>query len=932
MKTSSNITALLSMITLCLHAVPIGLYADNHHNDQIAAANAPLALNSANMTQSMPCSTEPAAPSPTHYVSTNGASIWPYTNWTTAASTIQAAIHAATDGDTVLVDNGIYAAGGTEIDSLSNRVALTKPITVQSLHGKDNTFIIGAGPCGASAVRCAYVTNGAELIGFTLTGGHTVSGGHTLTDTSAEYTSRSLAGGGVFLDYGGTVSSCTINSNSSETYSGGAHCYYGGTLSNCTIRSNFAMYDGGGASCYYGGTLNKCIISSNAVDDFVSGGGGVFCNNSGTLNGCTIRDNIAVYGGGVYCDEGGTLNNCIISSNYAYDYGGGVKSSNGGTLHNCTISSNSARKDAGGASCYSSNTLSNCILWGNTADENPNWHCYGDAVTFAHCCTTPAVGNNCVTNDPLFVATGNYHLLPDSPCIDTGNNAYATWSTDLDGNPRLAGTTVDIGAYEFVHVEHIGDSPIHYVSPSGASIWPYSTWATAANTIQLAVNAAVAGNTVLVNYGRYQPGTQITVDKAITLTSAYGADFTIVDGQNTHRCFNLGNTACTLSGFTLTAGLATGSFPANNGGGVYCSDTTPIITHCTLSNNSADEDGGGSHKGTLTDCTLSGNSADSDGGGSYYGTLNHCTLSGNSASRKGGGSSESTLNHCTLSGNYAYIWGGGSYRGTLNHCTLVGNSAGNQGGGNYKSTLNHCTLVGNSAGTDGGGSYDCKLNHCILWNNNTTTGSGDNWYAGWSDFFYCCTTPLPKGTGNIDVDPKLSESLHLRFGSPCIDAGISQSGMVDDLDGTPRPLDGDGNGSALPDMGAYEFYNFSADSDADGLTDGHELVVLGTSPITPHSDGDPASDYQEFISDTDPLDGSDWFRITAMDLTPPVTLRFPTSASRQYSLQTCTNLAEGGWINVPTQTGIMGSGGEDFLADPSATNLAAFYRVEVRIP
>jgi hypothetical protein len=97
-------------------------------------------------------------------------------------------------------------------------------------------------------------------------------------------------------------------------------------------------------------------------------------------------------------------------------------------------------------------TLNNCIVYfnSNTAPYGAN---YDGNSTLSYCCTTPlptcCIGS--ITNSPLFVdyASGDLRLQSNSPCINAGNNSYVSNATDLDGNPRIAGGTVDIGAYEF---------------------------------------------------------------------------------------------------------------------------------------------------------------------------------------------------------------------------------------------------------------------------------------------------------------------------------------------------------------------------------------------------------------------------------------------------------------------------------------------------
>jgi hypothetical protein len=824
----------------------------------------------------------------TFYVNAaNVAPAYPFTNWATAAVAIQDAIDAAADGDTVWVTNGIYAAGGRAVyNGFTNRVALNKGITVQSVNGPGVTTIVGQGPAGSAAVRCAYVGANAVLSGFMLTNGATRNTGDSTYEQN---------GGAVWAAPAGVISNCVLAGCQASNYGGGG---YGGSYWNCTVTANRSLYFGGGV---YGGKLYACVVSSNLA---VSSGGGLY---KGTATLCRVVGNLADSGGGSF---GATLLGCALAYNRALITGGG--SSGAGTISNCTIVGNMAGQGVGGLNA--NGVVTNCIVYGNYAPVDANVSSGSTTGNMYRCCAWPAAGINGITNDPQLVSA--WHIAASSPCAGTG---VAGSGSDLDGEPWRATSlargcdepwsaaftgalsvalsadysSVRTGLPVYLSLQVNGmassnrwtfgdgrsgsnqtfisaswpsagtytvtatvfnatcttgvsacvtirvDSPgTRYVSATNsAPVYPYSSWATAATNIQDAIDAGVDGDTILVGDGLYAAGgrvvaaslmSRVAMTRAMTVRSVNGPASTIIVGrgpigESAVRCAYLG-TNCVLAGFTLTNGATRtmGIAKWEQNAGGVLCDPSALVSNCVIAGCQASGYGGGMVYGTVAWSRISDNVA-SYGGGLYDVNASNCEISRNRASQGAG-----------VNNNAPDILSDQIYPYALVNCVVADNRASSSGGGMYYGLARNCTFVGNISDSyvGGVGGYSALIN-CILYFNIASD------FANYEPGYYnahgsqiprtamtnCCTTPdSPYGVACSSASPQLATTWRLAAGSPCSGAGLAGAARGTDFEGQEW--------KSPPSIGADEYWDAGATGTLSLAISADKTVVASGLPIT----------------------------------------------------------------------------------------------------
>ena len=554
----------------------------------------------------------------------------------------------------------------------------------------------------------------------------------------------------------------------------------------------------------YGTILSGDIGTSGDNSDnsyHVLTGGGV--DATAILDGFTISGGNADaflmndYGGGMAnISSSPKLNNLIFTGNSAMRAGGGIynASNSNPELTDITFSTNSALAGGGMYNIDSNPTLTNVTFTGNSAG---------------------------------IAGGGIYNVSNSNPIL---TNLTFTSNTAWDGGGMANQNNSNPSLTNVTFTSNLASGLGGGMSNNSSTPSLY--------------NVTFASNSALDGGGMYNSSSNPS------LTNVTFASNSASDGGG---IYNQINSNPSLTNVTFA------SNSASNGGGMYNRESSPTLENVTFTENSASQSSGGMFNyrssPTLTDVTFSINSAVVFGGGLMNSNFSMPSLTNvsfveNSAGKTGGGMvndySSPLLNNVTFSSNHSIDEGGGMF----NHYSS-------------NASLTNVTFTGNSAGSSnfGGAIYNFKssplLTNAVVWGNTPIQDqilNGDV-ELGSVIVTYSDVEGGYPGETNINLDPflgiladngGLTQTHSLGAGSPAIDAGDPANcpPPATDQRGYPRPIDGDDDGMAVCDMGAYEY----------GYTLNVEIVGSGTISLNPDK-----PDYQPGETVTlDAIAAPDW--------------------------------------------------------------------------
>ena len=406
-------------------------------------------------------------------------------------------------------------------------------------------------------------------------------------------------------------------------------------LDSLTLTHGFSFDYGGAILTGSGTTLT--IADTTIWDNYSQEkGGGIYSKGTLTVTGSTISGNSTRYfGGGVYLsdNQSASFTNTTIDGNYTsnhfaleFDAGGGIQAGSGATLTilNSTITNNAATF-GGGVDLFSgaTATVTNSVIAENTVRAySPastdisgtlvaSHSFFGTTVTI----DTDNGGNINNGGNPLLAALADNggpvetrNILPGSALINAGDDAAAaSLTSDANGNARIFGAHVDIGATELQQLVVTTASDV--VADDGfLSLREAVVLANAdPDLTTIAFDPSLAGQTITL-------GSELALTNDVTIDGDVNgddkADITI-SGNNASQIFVVTGTGTDvhLDSLTLTNG-----YTGANGGAIFTDPgTTLAIADSTIRDNAADGAGGGIDSlGTLT---VTGSTISANAGG-----------------------------------------------------------------------------------------------------------------------------------------------------------------------------------------------------------------------------------------------------------------------------------------------------------------------------
>lgn len=391
-------------------------------------------------------------------------------------STIQAAMDAWQNGDEIVVAPGIYQEnidfGGKDISLRSTEPTNASVVASTIIDGASSEVVVrfSGSETSLSILSGFTIRNGRAKYGAGIYGGSSFNGSSGATATIKNnviknnfaeqmFTDSFDGSGGGIYNCDGLIENNTISGNRAAVGGGLSEC--DGTVRGNTIKDNLAK---GGGGIYFSGSL----IEGNTFTGNEAANGGAILGSMGVVRNNSISHNIsngALPSGG-YSGWGsafsacyGTIENNIVWSNTSLG-SATFYYCDANIIHN-TIYGN----DAESTLLECSGTIKNCIIWSSTGVELsqcslPSYSCIKNY-------SGGGTGN--ISSDPLLrsPSNGDFHLTPNSPCIDAGCE-IAGMAEDFEGQARPYdatdqvrgdGSDTDIGADEY------------YPEVSGVTIW-----------------------------------------------------------------------------------------------------------------------------------------------------------------------------------------------------------------------------------------------------------------------------------------------------------------------------------------------------------------------------------------------------------------------------------------------------------------------------